>query len=221
MASFLNKPAERLLRDEGHRFGRSKTVGGSLRRRSLRHAGPPQLASDPNHPIILWKFVEISIMYYGKFSRSPLPGPSGTLECSTRAGTSTPPRPPPAAVRRAPAARGERASKRASERTGRRSEAPTKPRQTMPDAVRPRRSRDAAERIPRQPQTRCKNVAYEIHNRSGQTNDRTRTATAPRSSLSPELPPTHALEAAHARHTVRWNSTPPDIRMCRCALRAH
>lgn len=82
-----------------------------------------------------------------------------------------------------------------------------------PNAVRPRRSRDAARRIPRQPQTRCKNIAYAIHNRSGQTDERTRTATAPRSSLSPELPPTHTLEAAHARHTVRWNSTPPDIRM--------
>ena len=54
-----------------------------------------------------------------------------------------------------------------------------------------------------------------------QMDDQTHTATAPRSSLSPELPPAHTLEAAHTRHTVRWNSTPPDIRMCRCALRAH
>lgn len=96
---------------------------------------------------------------------------------------------------------------------------PIEPQQTAPNAVPPplwvgvlpKPYRHSAERIPRQPQRQCKNVAYAIHNRSGQTNERTRTA--PRSSLSPELPLTHTLEAAHVRHTVRWNSTPPDIRM--------
>ena len=112
----LNLYGQQRKKDIGCASRSSRASGGIEQHRAstadtrLRLAG---VSSVPIFPIMLWKFVEISIMYYGKFSRSPLPGPSGTLECSTRAGTSTPPRPPPAAVRRAPAARGERASKRA------------------------------------------------------------------------------------------------------------
>lgn len=120
-------------RDSGQRF--RLIMRPTADSRFLRHAGPPQLASDPNHPIILWKFVEISIMYYGKFSRSPPPDRAGRSsarrerERQRRLDL----RPLPSVGRRPP-----EANEHASERTGRRSEAPTKPRQTMPDAVRSR-----------------------------------------------------------------------------------
>ena len=121
-------------RDSGQRF--RLIMRPTADSRFLRHAGPPQLASDPNHPVILWKFIEISIMYYGKFSRSaPLPDRAGRLSARRKRERQRrlDLRPLPSVGRRPP-----EANEQASERTGRRSEAPTKPRQTMPDAVRSR-----------------------------------------------------------------------------------
>ena len=121
-------------RDSGQRF--RLIMRPTADSRFLRHAGPPQLASDPNHPVILWKFIEISIMYYGKFSRSaPPPDRAGRLSARRKRERQRrlDLRPLPSVGRRPP-----EANEQASERTGRRSEAPTKPRQTMPDAVRSR-----------------------------------------------------------------------------------
>lgn len=80
-------------------------------------------------------------MYYGKFSRSPHPRTerdARVLDASENVNAaSTSARCRPSGAGR-PRRTSKQASKQASERTGRRSEAPTKPRQTMPDAVRSR-----------------------------------------------------------------------------------
>lgn len=75
---------------KGHRMRIEKLREASSMLRAARSADARRglasvlsASSDPIRPIMLWKFVEISMPYYGKFSRR-FAGPSGMRECSTR-----------------------------------------------------------------------------------------------------------------------------------------